>query len=421
VDEASRLGGQYYRGRHGDQSTGSPAWFTDRSRGVQVLSTTSVIDVQERELTGWDESAGCCRPIPFDLLIVCTGAYDRPVALPGWTLPGVTTAGGALTFAKAYHALTGQRLVVGGSGPFLLPVALALRQAGARVTVFEATSLQVSIGGARRLAGDPVTLARALSYRFGLAARGIRFVHGRMITAIRGEERVRSLIHHRVDTDWRPIPGSGHELAADGVALGFGFTPRVELAQLLGCELGYDPLTSTFHIRVDRDQRTSRPGVYAAGEATGITGAGVAHLEGRLAGLTAAADAQLLPGDECARQTRPLVRRLRHARRTQSWLAHAFRPRAGLWRLMQPEDVLCRCERVTCSDVEAAIHTTLPTPNSVKAVTRAGMGLCQGAICGPLLTEWIRSQHGYQPPATTRDWSVRAPLRPVPMHAWPVG
>jgi NADPH-dependent 2,4-dienoyl-CoA reductase/sulfur reductase-like enzyme len=419
VDEALGLGGQYYRGRRDDRSAGSPAWFAKHSDGVIAFSATSVIDVGDNALVVWDEQAGKCRVISFDALVLCTGAYDRPLAMPGWTLPGVTTAGGALTFAKAYHTSIGKQLVVGGSGPFLLPTALALRQAGASVTVFEATPFSASVGGVSGLAADPAIVARALSYRFELALRGVRFVHGRMITEIRGDGRVQSVVHHRVDADWHPIPGSGGELAADAVALGFGFTPRIELAQLLRCDLSYDVFASAYQVRVDQEQRTSIPGVYAAGEMTGVAGAWVAHLEGRLASLAAAADAHVITRDAYAQRAAGLARRLRRARRTQSWLAYAFRPRAGLWQLMRPDDVVCRCERVTCAEVDAAVGTTLARPNAVKAVTRAGMGLCQGAICGPLLTERMRSQHGYEPPARTRDWSVRPPLRPVPIHVWP--
>lgn len=419
IDEDARLGGQFYGGRSEDHGPGSPAWFRQRDAGIQTQTETSVVDSSGHALVTWNVTSGC-REVLFDSLILASGAYDRAVALPGWTLPGVMTAGGALTFSKAHHVLIGRRVVVSGSGPFLLPVGLALARIGARVRILEATPFRESLGGLGQLVRDPETLRQAFTYRAELAARGARHLYGRMITAITGEDHATEVVHHAVDEDWNPVPGSERTEGVDAAAIGFGFTPRVDLAQLLGCQLDYDRTACTYQVHIDSAQRTSRAGIYAAGEATGVAGAQVAKLGGRLAALAAAADMNLVTPDEYKRLRSGTAGALAAARRTQRWLGRAFRPREGLWRLAGANEIVCRCEEVTLGQLEASLQANSGAPRAVKSVTRAGMGLCQGAICAPLITELLRSRFGYQPPDTGRDWSVRPPLRPIPVGDWPM-
>jgi NAD(P)H-nitrite reductase large subunit len=187
----------------------------------------------------------------------------------------------------------------------------------------------------------------------------------------------------------------------------------------LGCRLDYDAAAANHFVAVDDLMRTSRSGVYAAGEVTGIGGMRVAAAEGRLAGLAAAHDAGALTSEAFAAGSAPVRARLRRMRRLADWLTGAFRPRPGLWRLADPATTVCRCEDVRCGDVERVLAVNAATPVSVKTMTRAGMGLCQGRICGPYLAEWLRARHGYAMPAGERPWRIRPPFRPVPLSDWP--
>lgn len=417
VEEFATLGGQYFRGRT-DHRGSLPRPIDSVRREAKVLVETAVVDAPARGvLTVWSHERGA-RVLNYDSLALATGAVERAVALPGWTLPGVLTAGAASTLAKVHRVKPGDRVLVAGAGPFLLAAADQLSRAGCRVWVVDATTLPEWIHGIPILASDPEILRQTLGYMLRLTARGVRRRYGRMVTAIHGNDRVEAVTIRCVDKEWYPIPGSDITVAMDAVCLGFGFVPQLELAQLIGSAIGYISDTSDFFVRTDAAMRTSRPNVYAAGEVTGIGGARTAIVEGRIAGLTAAYDAGLLSAGGYAVRFRDLTKRLHRVRRLAEWVRKSFRPRPGLWSLSQPTTVVCRCEDVTRGELEQVLSYNASTPYAVKAMAHAGMGLCQGRICSSYLIEWLRTRHGYEVPSDSLPWRVRPPIRPVPIGDW---
>lgn len=419
IEEESRLGGQYFRGRDQDRSWGSTTWFRDNSRDVAIALNTGVVDVDGGDLITWSQEHGGSR-LGFECLILATGAHDRAVPMPGWTLPGAVTAGAALTFAKAYHVAIGRRVVVAGSGPFLLPVALALSRLGSTVTVIEATPFATSVGGLGTLVRDAPTLRQAVAYRLELAARGVKFLYGRVVTGMDGEDSVERVTHEAIDLEWKPVVGTAKTESVDAVALGYGFTPRVELAHLLSCDIRYDDVAQCFRVAINSRQKTSLANVWAAGEVTGVGGSVVARLEGALAALDAAEEFELPNRTARVKRTDQVQRLLEKAKRTQEWIINAFRIRDGLWTLASTEDLVCRCEEVTLGQLDAAARANSVSPRAIKSVTRAAMGLCQGTICRPLITELLRTRHGYRISNAGYPWSIRPPIRPVPFADWPV-
>ena len=418
VEEQATLGGQYFRGRQASEHEGSPRHFYRQSPGTQVLVDTAVFDAPADGLLSiWSQGTGA-RALAYDALVLATGAVDRPVALPGWTLPGVLTAGAASILAKAYGVAPGHRVLVAGTGPFLLAAADDLTRIGCRVRVIEATPLSTSIGGLPVIARNPELARQMLGYAVRLAARGVRWGYGRMVTSIHGDDRVEAATIQRVDQEWHPLAGSQKTVEVDAVCLGFGFVPQLELAQLLGCEIRYCQETSDFAVRTDAAMRTSLPHVYAGGEITGLAGMPAAVAEGRTAGLTAAHDLGLLSDSAYAAQVQELAVRMARLRRMTDWARRAFRPRIGLWSLAGPSTILCRCEDVSVAAAEAALKHTAATPLAVKAATRSGMGLCQGRICSFYLTEWLRARHGFQVADGNLPWRIRPPIRPVPLGEW---
>jgi NADPH-dependent 2,4-dienoyl-CoA reductase/sulfur reductase-like enzyme len=418
VDEYDRIGGQYFRGRQDSKAAGSPRRFSRESPGVQVVANTVVVDTPaEGVLSVWKQGDGV-QSLTYDALVLATGAYDRTVALPGWTLPGVLTAGGASTLAKAHGVTPGQRILVAGSGPFILAVADDLSAKGCDVQIVEATPLSTSMGGLPTIARDAAITRQTIGYLWRLGLRRVRRRYASMATAIHGDQRVEAATIHRVDQDWRPIAGSEKTIEVDAVCLGFGFVPQLELAQALQCTIGYWEETSDFYVKTDEAMRTSQANVYAAGEVTGIGGVQVAVWEGCLAGLAAAYDMGSVEKRDYDVEVRQLTRRLVRARRLGDWIRHAYRPRAGLWSLANAETMLCRCEDVTTQMAEEALAHNPATPYAVKTATRAGFGLCQGRICSPYMIEWLRAQHGYRVPEEERPWRVRPPIRPVPVGEW---
>lgn len=420
LDEGLRLGGQYFRGRQDSPEGGSPRWFADAGAGVAVRARTTVVDApRPGVLTTWHDGRGL-EEVPYDWLVVATGAYDRTVALPGWTLPGVFTAGGAHTLAKLHGLAAGPRVLVAGAGPFVLAVADVLAGTGRRVTALEATRFATQLRGLPRLADDLELARQAFGFMTRLTARGARPRYGWTVIEILGRDRVERAVIQRIDGDWRPIPGTATTIDVEGVCLGFGFTPRLELAHLLGLTTAYDSATSDARLDVDDEMRTSLPRILGAGEVLGIAGARAAHVEGRLAGLTIAADAGLIPADDYSRQRAPLAAKLRKLERTAAWLRSAYRPRPGLWELATDDTIICRCEDVRAAAVARAVAVGGARPVTVKAATRLGMGMCQGRTCGPYLVEWLRARQGYEPEEGP-PWRVRPPLAPVPLGRLDMG
>src|SRR3954471_10863481 len=393
IDEYAAPGGQIWRRRFAELGDAVPrslppagrrACAEPASLDVTVLTGTSVWaapDPRTLLLTG---PPGRLRA---GAVILATGAYDRPVAFPGWTLPGVLTAGGAQALAKGQGVLPGRHVLLAGAGPFLLPVARQLAAGGAEVgAVVEATRRRDWLRAAPRIAAHPGRLAAYAAYR----ARVPRIVWGHVIVRAEGDDRVRSATIAAAGPDWAPRAGTERTFGVDAVCTAYGFLPNVELARALGCELAGDAVAH------DDRLRTSVPGVYVAGEAAGVGGADLARAEGELAGSAAAGAADLAP---------PRRRRRRQAG-FAAVLADLFTPRPGLSRLPAPDTVLCRCEDVTAGEVDAAVAAGASTPAALKIVTRCGQGPCQGRMCERIVAARL--------PAGGR-FSARAPLGPLPL------
>ena len=397
IDEYAAPGGQIWRRRFDASDTRSlPAEARRRiadfdASGAQLLAGRSVWGVPEPGvllLTGGEPARVQARAV-----VLATGAYDRPVAFPGWTLPGAMTAGGAQALAKGQGVLPGKRVLLAGAGPFLLPVAAQLQAGGAEiVAIAEATRRRDWLAAAPRMAAYPGRLLDYARYRTSVR----RIAWGHVIVRAEGDDRVRSATIAAAGPDWAPS-GRERSFEVDAVCTAYGFTPSVELARALGCELREDAVAH------DADMRTSVAGVFVAGEASGIGGADLALAEGELAGRVAAAHAGAprAVGDLSALR----------ARRSKlagfaGILSDLFDPRPGLLTLATPDTVLCRCEDVTAAAIDAAVADGADTMAALKIVSRCGQGPCQGRVCERIVCERL--------PIPER-FSARAPIRPIPL------
>ncbi len=376
IDENTHPGGQIWRGGPGQwrDARADALWSALQARrnvhivgGARVLATAGP---QQLLL----EVDGQAQQIGWDTLIICSGARELLLPFPGWTLPGVTGAGGMQALVKGGMPIAGKRIVVAGSGPLLLAVAQTVRQHGATLLcIAEQRSTRDLAGFFARLAlGHAGKLAQSL----GLFARlaGARYRHGATVVAAQGDTRLRSVT---IEQGGRRV-----EVACDFLACGFGLVPNTELATLLGCALN-DGV-----VQVDGSQSTSRPGVYAAGESTGIGGVDKALAEGRIAGLAAVGRASA-PRERAARA---------QAQRFAALLAASFAPSPALRTLCKPDTLVCRCENVSAAQL--AEHDDW---RSAKLLTRAGMGPCQGRICGSA----CQVLYGWQAPG------LRQPIFPT--------
>ncbi|HEX5968959.1 MAG TPA: FAD-dependent oxidoreductase [Intrasporangium sp.] len=312
-------------------------------------------------------------------LVIATGAFDRSLPFPGWDLPGVMTAGGLQALLKAGDVAAGRRIAVGGSGPFLLPVAASLAARRATVVgVFEANPPTRWLRELPAVARNVGKLGEGAGYAASLLRHRVPVRTGRMIVAAHGTTRVEAVTVARLDRTGRIVPGSERPHEVDAVGVGWGFTPQLDLAVTLGLTLVPDA-GGTPVVAVDRLQRASRPQVYAAGETCGVGGAALAVAEGRLAAAGIAVD---LAGQGAPKGTRQIgsVRRLRAF---AAAIMRAHPVPAGWADALRADTVVCRCEEVTCGAIRAAIadHGAADA-RQVKQLTRAGMGWCQGRVCG---------------------------------------
>ncbi|GAA3447427.1 NAD(P)/FAD-dependent oxidoreductase [Planomonospora venezuelensis] len=398
VDAAPRLGGQYFRrlpagfraARPGalHHAPGGLDRFTRQCEGLaaraDVLTGHRVWTAGREEADG-TVTVRCLegdreerpRTVTARRLLIATGAYDLPLPFPGWDLPGVLTAGGAQALLKGDLVVAGRRVVVAGTGPFLLPVAAGLAAAGAHVLgVHEAA-------GRFGLARHPLLAAgkagEALGYGLRLARHRVPYRGRQAVIEAHGEHGLTHVTIADLDHDWRPL--ATRTVACDTLATGYGFVPRIDLAVQLGCALRGDHGGQGGHgspvVAVDAGMRTSVPGVYAAGETTGVGGAVLAEAEGRLAGRSAAADlGRRVPPDPALSRRRDRLAAFARA------LRESYPVRPGWQEWLRDETPVCRCEEVPLAAVREARALGASDARSVKLLSRAGMGWCQGRMCG---------------------------------------
>jgi thioredoxin reductase len=296
-------------------------------------------------------------------IVLATGSRELFLPFPGWTLPGVYGAGGAQALWKSGAPLTGRTAVVGGSGPLLLPVAASLAKAGARVAaVVEQAAFPSLAAFALSLARSPSRIREAVRYRRGFA--GTPYRTGAWIAEARGIGRLEGVVL----ADAR---GGRREVACDLAAVGWGLTPNTELARLLGCAVEGGA------VAVDGRQETRVPGIFCAGEPCGVAGVEAAVAEGQIAGAAAAGKIARL---EDIRDRRLLTRVRDRARAVADRMHRSFRLRPELARLAREDTLVCRCE-----DVPLGAVRTCAGSREAKLSARAGMGPCQGRVCGPAL------------------------------------
>jgi NADPH-dependent 2,4-dienoyl-CoA reductase/sulfur reductase-like enzyme len=389
IDRYPAIGGQIWKCPFGEPPPAAARGWTTRlaHSGARLLLDTAVWGVRDGHTLLTERADGTPGAVRAGAIVLATGAHDRPVAFPGWTLPGVMTAGAAQTLVKAQRTLPGRHVLLAGAGPFLLPVAAALKAAGADVVaVAEATRRRRWAAAGPRMLHHPRHLAEYAAYRARLS--GVTFLWGHVVVRADGRGRVEHATLARADAAWRPEPGSERTFEVDALCTAYGFLPALELGRALGCELDGDSLAH------DAAMRTSVPHVFVAGEAAGVGGAQLALAEGGVAGREAAGAG--VPAD--------LARRRRRAAHFAAVLDDLFRPGPGLAELADHDTILCRCEDVTAAAVDRAVADGAGSLAAVKLATRCGQGPCQGRMCERIVAARLPSAGRY---------SSRAPVRPV--------
>ncbi|MCI3270906.1 NAD(P)/FAD-dependent oxidoreductase [Streptomyces cylindrosporus] len=312
-----------------------------------------------------------------DAVLLATGGYEHVLPFPGWTLPGVLTAGGAQAMLKGTLTVPGRTAVVAGTGPLLLPVATGLAAAGVELAALvESADPRAFVRQSRALVSQPGKLGEGAAYAGQLLRRRVRTLFRHTVVEAHGTDRVEAVTLAALDADGRVRPGTGRRIACDTLAVSHGMQPHTDLAESLGCRLDGP------RVHVDDEQRTDVPGVWAAGEPTGIGGSALALAEGHIAGLSAAA--RLLGTEADPGEWATAAKSRTRQREFAAGLDRVYRPPAHWTEQVADDTVLCRCEEVTAGAVREAVDELgAGDLRTVKLLTRAGMGWCQGRMCGP--------------------------------------
>jgi NADPH-dependent 2,4-dienoyl-CoA reductase/sulfur reductase-like enzyme len=417
IDEGNRAGGQIYRRPPaGFVRTPEELYGTEaaKARALHALfdrlaaegrlthcATSSVIAVQEGRLHVLGE--GGVQVISYDRLILATGASDRVAPVPGWQSTGVYTLGAAQIALKAQGVALGQRIVLIGSGPLLTLVGAQLIKTGADVVaVLDTSPWRQQMRGLWDLAARPLVALRGLILR---ARLGGRYQAG--VTLERIEVDAQGVTAMR----WRDAGGRQHLTPCDTVGMGWHLRAETHLADLAGCAFAYDDQWRQWLPKTDEMGRAGN-GVYLAGDGVRLLGADGAEIAGRLAAAACLADLGL-PTPSHSADLRKLARFERFAR----GLARAFPWPAAMVRALPDDAVVCRCEHVTAAALRESTDFGGSEANRVKALSRVGMGRCQGRYCQLAAVELIAAQTGCTPGAVGR-FRGQAPVRPAPVSAF---
>ncbi len=423
IDEAPRTGGQKYRrppppfrrppstlyGSEARKAVALQAAGDAAAKAADYRPDTLAWDISGGavHVAGHSTGPGGSEALAYDGLILATGAMDRVIPIPGWTLPGVFTMGGAQVALKAQGCAIGRRCILLGTGPLLYLLAYQYAKAGAVIAaVLDTARTEARFQALPKLLAQPGTLAKGLHYTIWLRARGIPVWDGIRPIEILGPTRAAGLRF----CDRR---GVEQEIQGDAVAMGFGLKPETQLADLAGCAFGFDEASRQFlPLRDGEGRARGAAGVYLAGDGAGIAGADAAELAGEQAALMLLADRGI---PVSSGRHRVIARRLARIGRFRQGLEAAFPFPGELARSLPDAAILCRCEAVTAGALRATVEKRAEEINRAKAFCRVGMGRCQGRLCAGAAAEILAAARGVELSAVGR-LRGQPPVKPLPLQ-----
>jgi NADPH-dependent 2,4-dienoyl-CoA reductase/sulfur reductase-like enzyme len=418
VDEGRVSGGQIYRRQPpGFKRSARVLYGTEAPRAAALHNTfdslAAQIDYRPQTLA-WNvqngrlhiSHEGIAEALPFDALIIATGATDRVLPMPGWTRPGVYSLGAAQIALKAQGCAIGHRVAFMGTGPLLYLVAAQYVKAGAEVAVvLDTAPASAQLRALPLLAARPDVMMKGAALLWRLRRAGVTVHRGVTPMAIEGEAGVTGLRATLAN-------GRAISIACDAVGLGYHLRAETQLADIAGCVFDFEATSRQWLPRLDRDGRSSVTGVYIAGDGARILGADGAENAGRLAAFAAMADLGLPV-------SKPEIARLHAGQsrmdRFRRGLAVAYPWPAHLAAAMPDDTIVCRCEAITAGELRrVTVDLDAPEVNRAKAFSRVGMGRCQGRYCGLAGAEIVAAARSVAIEQVGR-LRGQAPVRPLPI------
>ncbi|YBV93896.1 FAD-dependent oxidoreductase (plasmid) [Phyllobacteriaceae bacterium JZ32] len=374
-----------------------------RGGGAEILQGATVWSLDRNLEIGVSVNGRACF-VKAKRVIIATGALERPFPIPGWTLPGVMTAGAAQTVLKSSGLLPVGRTVVAGQGPLLwLLSAQILRMGGKIDLVLDTTDKR----NYRRALPHAAAFITSPYFLKGLSMmrevrRKTRVISGITSLAASGEGRVQSLAFE--------APGKRTTVPVDVLLLHQGVVPNVNLAMSAGVRHQWDDVQLCWVPELDANGASSVPGIHIAGDGAGIGGALAAVARGRVA-ARAAIDALKPEAGANLPGVSELKAAVARAEKGRLFLDILFRP-AKQFRVPSGDTIVCRCEEVTAQDIRDSVAVGATGPNQLKAYRRTGMGPCQGRLCGLTVSELMAEARG-KTPEEIGYYRLRAPVKPI--------
>jgi len=426
IDEYNRLGGQYLKThpihsnpdteRNSLQEIGFQQIENIEGGRVKIMTRTRVIEINDRRELLLEHDLERLFALTPEIILLAAGARENIVPFKGWTLPGVISTGAVQIMLKGSGVIPAEDMIIGGSGLFLYTVASEVITNGGRVsTIFDENSRMKKMSFTKNLIGQ----GEKLKEGFGQAARILfsptRMRHRYRIVEARGEDHLEEISVAKVDRIGAVIPGSERVYPCECLAVGNGFTANIELGLSAGCSPEYDTDKGGWVIAAAENLETSVPGVFAAGEITGVGGALKSVTEGKLAALSILNKLGKIDDSQYTDETRSIRKeRKRHLQFGSAFnaLTHVSPEKINS---ISDDTILCRCEDITMGQLKEAISAGCRTPVAIKRAIRTGMGICQGRICTPVLYEIIGALTR-TPIHELKPLSVRGPVKAVPLE-----
>lgn len=440
VDEQARFGGQVFRQAPEEFAAADPdsmhtypfshslfEWARG-STAVQWHFSTLVWGIFDDQQDEHLRQVGIAGPNGASVLkvrrvLIAAGAYDLPVAFPGWTLPGVLTAGGVQTMIKSQSLMPGQRFLLVGGHPLLLLLAELLLDAGAQIAEVAISrslpKMREMLRATRALPGQSRLVKQLIAILWKLRRQGVPLRFGTGIERVEGKESVQAAILCQLDHNWQAIDDTQRRVDVDTVVVGYGLLASTELARQAGCGVQWDSAAGGWLVEHDDRLRSSQPGVLVAGEQTGIAGAFNAHLQGELAAWQCVLELTEQAYEPIERTLLGLMARLKRNRRFTDTVITLSAPKLdALTQRITPDTVVCRCEEVTAQEVTQFLdaHPYVTDINSIKLACRTGMGMCQGRYCQHTVAQMLASRLGCGM-EQVGIYKAQAPVKPVPVMA----
>ena len=410
-DENPGLGGQIYRAITStpvadrailgeDYWAGAELAAEAKASGALIVNGATVWSLDPNRVVGVS-IAGAARMIEAHRVIIATGSLERPFPIPGWTLPGVMSAGGAQTALKAQGLVPNGRTVMAGGGPLLWLLAAQILRAGGRLEVILDTTPR-----GNWLRALPHLPDFALSPYFSKGLKLLREVRAKV--PVFRVDRLEAVGEDRLSEVVAGFGGGVRRQPADLLLLHQGVVPNVNLAIAAGVAHGWNDRQLCFEPVLDADFNSSVPGIAVAGDGAGIAGGTAAAERGRIAAIAAV---RALRPDASVPDPQVIRQKMQREEMGRAFLDWLNRP-AERFRQPEGDTLVCRCEEVTARQVRDTAKLGCEGPNQMKAFLRCGMGPCQGRLCGLTVTELIASERGTAP-AEVGYYRLRPPVKPI--------